>query len=161
MEVNAGVARLVLGPLAPTRRPLPGARVRLVLDEGGVTCTARHGATTPSCSPPSTTGRPSPRAYSLAESYLYTSEAMDVYLDHLNEGGVLAVSRWLTAPPREMQRLAVMAGDSLRRRGESPDEGRMLLRAGGGGRGRGVEPARWAGRGLRDPAGAPGGVHPG
>ncbi|HEX2517218.1 MAG TPA: hypothetical protein VH257_21115 [Chloroflexota bacterium] len=145
VEVNAGVARLVLGPLAAYGGDLfrePG--VRLVLDEGRgyLHRTPRRYDAIVLTAVDSWAALAS-GAYSLAESYLYTSEAMDVYLDHLHEGGVLAVSRWLTAPPREMQRLAVMAGDSLRRRGESPDEGRLLLRAGGGAGG--DEPVRWAG----------------
>ena len=157
VEVNAGVARLVLGPLAAYGGDLfrePG--VRLVLDEGRgyLHRTPRRYDAIVLTAVDSWAALAS-GAYSLAESYLYTSEAMDLYLDHLHEGGVLAVSRWLTAPPREMQRLAVMAGDSLRRRGEFPDEGRMLLRAGRGRR------ASALGGGLRDPAGAPGGVHPG
>jgi hypothetical protein len=67
-------------------------------------------------------------SYSLAESYLYTREAIDLYLDRLEDGGVLALSRWFTAPPRELQRLALMAGDSLRSRGLDPAAGRLLLR---------------------------------
>ena len=156
VEVNAGVARLVLGPLAAYGGDLfrePG--VRLVLDEGrGYLHRSPRRYDAIVLTAVDSWAALASGAYSLAESYLYTSEAMDVYLDHLHEGGVLAVSRWLTAPPREMQRLAVMAGDACGA-GEFPDEGRILLRAGGGG---GVEPA--GRRGTSGPCWCAGGRSP-
>jgi len=56
-------------------------------------------------------------AYSLAESYLYTTEAFDDYLEHLTDRGALTVTRWLTIPPRESMRLCTVAVEALRRRG--------------------------------------------
>jgi spermidine synthase len=37
----------------------------------------------------------------LSESYLYTVEAADLYLDRLSAEGVLAITRWLRSPPRD------------------------------------------------------------
>jgi spermidine synthase len=38
--------------------------------------------------------------HSLSESYIYTIEAFEQYLDHLRPGGYLAITRWLKLPPR-------------------------------------------------------------
>ena len=56
-------------------------------------------------------------AYVLAESYLYTVDFVDLALDRLNPNGVLAWTRNLNKPPREMLRLMGMAAESLRKRG--------------------------------------------
>ncbi|MCB0948216.1 MAG: hypothetical protein KDB44_02865, partial [Mycobacterium sp.] len=53
----------------------------------------------------------------VAESYLYTSDALDDYLSHLNDEGVLAVLRWRFRPPRETLRLVGMAALALKRAG--------------------------------------------
>lgn len=53
-------------------------------------------------------------AYSLSENYLLTEEAFSDYLAHLNDGGLLMVSRWLQVPPSESLRawaLALTAGE--------------------------------------------------
>ncbi len=39
--------------------------------------------------------------YALSESYLYTREAIELYVNHLNDGGVLAITRWLKTPARD------------------------------------------------------------
>jgi hypothetical protein len=54
---------------------------------------------------------------SLAESHLYTVEALDGYLGRLAPGGLLAFTRWLTLPPRDSLRLFVTAVAALERRG--------------------------------------------
>ncbi len=48
-------------------------------------------------------------AYSLSENYLYTVEAFVDYLAHLDEGGLLVVSRWLQTPPSESLRAGALA----------------------------------------------------
>lgn len=48
--------------------------------------------------------------HALSESYLYTREALSLYLRRLTSGGVLSVTRWLRTPPRDLVRLfATMA----------------------------------------------------
>ncbi len=37
----------------------------------------------------------------LSESYLYTRQAVELYLDRLSPGGALAITRWLRTPPRD------------------------------------------------------------
>jgi spermidine synthase len=53
--------------------------------------------------------------YALNEDFLHTVEAYTAYLEHLSEDGVLAITRWLTAPPRENVRAILTAGEALRR----------------------------------------------
>jgi len=65
-------------------------------------------------------------AYSLAENYLYTVEAFDDYLAHLNEGGLLIVSRWLQLPPSESLRTWALAVTALERAGVPHPERRLL-----------------------------------
>ncbi|MFW5996856.1 MAG: SAM-dependent methyltransferase [Lentisphaeria bacterium] len=39
--------------------------------------------------------------HALSESYLYTVEAVQSYIEHLSPDGVLAITRWLQTPPRD------------------------------------------------------------
>jgi hypothetical protein len=76
-------------------------------------------------------------AYVLAESYLYTVEAFDEYLDHLDADGVLSLVladflyREASLPLPLVTRLALTAREALRRRG-AVDPARHLLRLGQG-----------------------------
>lgn len=70
-------------------------------------------------------------AFSLAESYLYTVEAFEDYLSHLEPGGALAITRWGWVPPRETLRLCVVAHEALVRRGiEDPARHMVVLASG-------------------------------
>ena len=60
-----------------------------------------------------------------SESYLYTVEAFQTYLQHLRPGGLLAVTRWLRLPPRDSLKLTATAVRALQRLG-APDPGRHL-----------------------------------
>ncbi len=64
--------------------------------------------------------------YALSESYLYTVEAFQQYLQHLNPGGMLAVTRWLRLPPRDSLKLFATAVVAMERLGV-PDPGSRLL----------------------------------
>jgi len=66
-------------------------------------------------------------AYSLSENYLYTQEAFADYLAHLNEGGLLAVSRWLQLPPSEELRVGALAVAALERTGVTHPEKRLVV----------------------------------
>jgi hypothetical protein len=48
-------------------------------------------------------------AYSLSEDYLLTEDAFADYLAHLDDGGLLILSRWLQAPPSESLRAWALA----------------------------------------------------
>ncbi len=69
-------------------------------------------------------------AYALAENYLYTMEAVSLFLDHLSPNGVLSFSRWLFTPPRETLRLAVTAREVLEKRGVANPERNIMVIAG-------------------------------
>ena len=56
-------------------------------------------------------------SYALTESYLYTAEAFEDYLAHLNGRGALAVGRWYRDPPVEMLHTAQLAATALRAQG--------------------------------------------
>ena len=57
-------------------------------------------------------------AFTLAESYLYTREAFESYFAHLNPGGVLTLTRWMSdPPPRQTLRVITIAAAALRARG--------------------------------------------
>lgn len=51
--------------------------------------------------------------YALSESYLYTVEALQTYLQHLNPNGMLAITRWLQMPPRDSLKLFATAVKAL------------------------------------------------
>jgi len=69
-------------------------------------------------------------AYSLSESYLYTTEAFVDYLNHLSPGGVLVVHRWLQTPPSETVRALTLALSALQRMGvQNPAEHVVALRS--------------------------------
>ncbi len=52
-------------------------------------------------------------AYTLTENTLYTVDAFDDYLDHLSDGGVLTITRWVF----DGLRLVSLAQDACARRG--------------------------------------------
>ncbi len=56
-------------------------------------------------------------SYSFSESYLYTAEAFDEYIKHLQPEGVLSFLRFAFDKPREMLRLMTTATEALERAG--------------------------------------------
>ncbi|MDH7484713.1 MAG: hypothetical protein QHJ81_00380 [Anaerolineae bacterium] len=56
-------------------------------------------------------------AYSLAEDYLHTVEAFSDYLAHLEEDGLLVVTRWLQTPPSETVRTLALIVEALEEAG--------------------------------------------
>jgi spermidine synthase len=61
----------------------------------------------------------------LNESYLYTVEAVDEYLQHTTPGGILAITRWLKLPPRDSLKLVATVIEALRAKGIA-DPGRHI-----------------------------------
>ena len=55
--------------------------------------------------------------YALSENYLYTVEALQDALRHLQPGGLLAITRWVTLPPRDALKLFGAAVVALQRSG--------------------------------------------
>ena len=65
-------------------------------------------------------------AYSLSEDYLLTEEAFADYLAHLNDGGLLIVSRWLQAPPSESLRAWALAVTAVEESGAANPARRLV-----------------------------------
>jgi spermidine synthase len=65
--------------------------------------------------------------YGLSESYLYTVEALQAYLDRLTPHGMLAVTRWLSLPPRDSLKLFATAVAALERAGVSNPAARLAM----------------------------------
>ena len=61
------------------------------------------------------------------ESPIYSIEALTAYLDHLEPGGMLAITRWLGSPPRDSVKLFATAIAALEARGETRPAGRLVL----------------------------------
>ena len=53
-------------------------------------------------------------AYGLSESYAYTVEAFVEYLEHLQDDGILVVTRWMQSPPSEELRACALIAEALR-----------------------------------------------
>jgi predicted membrane-bound spermidine synthase len=68
-------------------------------------------------------------AYSLAETYLLTEEAVGAYLDHLRPEGLLVMGRWLQSAPSEELRAYATILAALDRRGADPERAVIALRS--------------------------------
>ena len=68
--------------------------------------------------------------YSLNESFVYTVEAVSLYMDRLSEDGVLALTCWLKTPPRDAIKLFATAAEALEYRGvENPEDHLAFIRS--------------------------------
>jgi len=65
-------------------------------------------------------------AFALTESYLYTVEAFQNYLEHLSPEGILTVSRWEFEPPRQALRIVSLGRAALERLGAA-EPGRHVV----------------------------------
>lgn len=65
--------------------------------------------------------------YGLSENYLYTVEALQAYLSRLSPGGMLAVTRWLTLPPRDALKLFATAVTALEHSGVTNPSARLVM----------------------------------
>lgn len=67
-------------------------------------------------------------AFALTENSLYTVEAWDNFLDHLDNHGVLSMSRWyLPQQPLEAYRLVALANATLRKDGATDPRSHMVM----------------------------------
>lgn len=66
-------------------------------------------------------------AYVMSESFIYTTDAMKEYLDHLTDDGTLSIIRWLFWPSREMLKLCTQAVEVLRERGVENPGGNIVV----------------------------------
>ena len=65
--------------------------------------------------------------YALNESYVYTIEALQLYLSHLKPGGYLCITRWLKMPPRDTLKLFNMALTVLNNSAKTTANDRLML----------------------------------
>jgi spermidine synthase len=72
-------------------------------------------------------GATSAGLYSLSESYLYTVEALQTYLRRLNPHGMLAITRWLTLPPRDSLKLFATVVSVLEGKGIFNPSARLVM----------------------------------
>jgi SAM-dependent methyltransferase len=73
-------------------------------------------------------GASSAGLYALSESYLYTVEALQEYLQRLEPGGLLAITRWVNLPPRDILKLFATAVVALERNGAPAAQQLALIR---------------------------------
>lgn len=64
---------------------------------------------------------------SLSEGFVYTREALELYLDHLQPDAFLAITRWLKLPPRDSLKLMATALTALERKGHAHAESHLAL----------------------------------
>lgn len=72
-------------------------------------------------------GTASAGLYGSSENYLYTVEALSSYLAHLHPGGLLAITRWATLPPRDTLKLFGTAVTALERNGVTMPGRRLVM----------------------------------
>jgi spermidine synthase len=65
--------------------------------------------------------------YALSENYLYTVEALQDDLRHLQPGGLLAITRWVALPPRDALKLFGAAVAALERSGVADPGSRLAM----------------------------------
>lgn len=65
--------------------------------------------------------------HALSENYLYTVEALQDALRHLQPGGLLAITRWVSLPPRDTLKLFAGAVAALERSGVADPGSRLAL----------------------------------
>ncbi len=66
-------------------------------------------------------------AFALTESYLYTVDAFEQYLQHLTPDGILIVTRWEFVPPRQALRVVSLGRAALERLGAKAPAAHVLV----------------------------------
>lgn len=72
-------------------------------------------------------GASSAGLYALSESYLYTDQAIQSYLQHLNSGGYLCITRWVKMPPRDSLKLLATVVNVFKNLNINHPEQRLVL----------------------------------
>jgi hypothetical protein len=71
-------------------------------------------------------GSSSAGLYSMAESYLYTTEAIQHYIKYLNSDGYLSFTRWVKLPPRDLPKLMATVIKVLQESGVAKAEQQII-----------------------------------
>ena len=72
-------------------------------------------------------GASSAGLYALSENYLYTLEAFTQYLEHLEPGGILSITRWIKIPPRDSLKIFVTVVEALEQAGVQNPGNRLVM----------------------------------
>lgn len=65
--------------------------------------------------------------HALSENYLYTVEAIDLYLSRLTPGGILSITRWLKTPPRDAVKMFATLVEACERAGWEEPRNRLAF----------------------------------
>ena len=64
--------------------------------------------------------------YALSENYMYTREALQLYLQRLSPRGILSITRWIKTPPRDTLKLFATAVEALEAEGVADPAAHLL-----------------------------------
>ncbi len=119
VEINAAIVEILTGSYHDYFRSwVDDPRVELVVAEGRhYLATTKRRFDVLQLSGVDSYAGTAAAAHIFSESYLYTREAFDLYLERLTDRGVLNVMRLEYIPPREMLRALTTAVGALRRAG--------------------------------------------
>lgn len=128
LEDSRALAAAAEASVPPTSRTYGDARVSLAIADARAYVAAedRRFDVIALPAPPAHDGV-GPIPYALTEDYANTVEAYEAYLRRLTPGGVLAVTRWLTSPPRDNLRSILTAAAALERLGHGGAADRLVL----------------------------------
>ena len=128
VELNPQVVELVRGPFANGSGGVYGAMAHVhVAEARGFIAASRNRYDLIQVALLDSFSASSAGLYALAENYLYTVEALQDDLRHLQPGGLLAVTRWVTLPPRDALKLFAAAVLALERSGVTDPGSRLAL----------------------------------
>lgn len=128
-EMNGDIARLMKGPLANESGGVYGlGNVKVHLEEGrGFLQRTRERYDLIQVALLESMGTAAAGVYALNENYLFTREAFRLYLDRLEPGGILSLSRWIENPPRGSIKLLATAIEVLDAQGGQDAAGSLVM----------------------------------
>jgi hypothetical protein len=116
VELIPDLVRLAAGASGRSSGQRTEGRVAWVIgDARGFVSRTRERFDLVALSPGRAFGTSAAGVYALGEDFLHTVEAYVGYLARLDDDGVLAITRWLSVPPRESVRAVLTAAEALRR----------------------------------------------
>ena len=128
VELNPQLVELVQGPFAAAAGGVYGPMAQVhVAEARGFIAASRQRYDLIQVALLDSFSASSAGLYALAENYLYTVEALQDDLRHLQPGGLLAVTRWVTLPARDALKLFAAAVLALERSGVDDPASRLAL----------------------------------
>jgi len=128
VELNPQIVELVQGPFAAAAGGVYGPMAHVhVAEARGFIAASRERYDLIQVALLDSFSASSAGLYALAENYLYTVEALQDDLRHLQPGGLLAVTRWVTLPARDALKLFAAAVVALERSGVGDPASRLAL----------------------------------